>query len=76
MRCSNSKTAGGAVGTALLELGKVMGLTMYGTASSGKKALVESYGATHIDYRTEDFVQRSLELSNVALTRIARAIAW
>jgi NADPH:quinone reductase-like Zn-dependent oxidoreductase len=56
--------AGGAVGTALLELGKVMGLTMYGTASSGKKALVESYGATHIDYRSEDFVTRTLELSD------------
>lgn len=52
--------AGGAVGTALLELGRLMGLKMYGTASSGKKALVEGFGATHIDYRNEDFVERIL----------------
>lgn len=55
--------AGGAVGTALLELGQLMGLEMYGTASAGKRALVESFGATHIDYRNEDFVERSLSLS-------------
>jgi NADPH:quinone reductase-like Zn-dependent oxidoreductase len=59
--------AGGAVGTALLELGRLRGLEMYGTASAGKKALVESYGATHIDYRQEDFVARSLELSGGGL---------
>lgn len=55
--------AGGAVGTALLELGKVMGLDMYGTASSGKKDLVESFGATHIDYRNDDFVERTIALT-------------
>lgn len=55
--------AGGAVGTALLELGRLMGLEMYGTASQAKKALVEEFGATHIDYRNEDFVARSLALS-------------
>jgi NADPH:quinone reductase-like Zn-dependent oxidoreductase len=55
--------AGGAVGTALLELGRHMGLEMYGTASAGKKDLVESFGAVHIDYRQDDFVARSLELS-------------
>lgn len=55
--------AGGAVGSALLELGKVMGLEMYGTASKGKKALVESFGAKHIDYRNEDFVERTLAYS-------------
>ena len=56
--------AGGAVGTALLELGRLMGLTMIGTASAAKKALVESFGATHIDYRHEDFVERSIALGN------------
>lgn len=55
--------AGGAVGTALLELGRVMGLEMYASASQGKKALVEGFGATHIDYRNEDFVERSLALT-------------
>jgi len=47
--------AGGAVGTALLELGQLMGLTMYGTASAAKHDVVRRYGATPIDYRNEDF---------------------
>ncbi len=55
--------AGGAVGTALLELGRLMDLEMYGTASASKKDLVQGFGATHIDYRNEDFVERSLALS-------------
>lgn len=55
--------AGGAVGTALLELGRLMGLTVYGTASTAKHELVRSLGATPIDYRNEDFVARTLQLS-------------
>lgn len=55
--------AGGAVGTALLELCRHKGLTVYATASSSKKELVESYGAIHIDYRSDDFVERCLQLS-------------
>ncbi len=47
--------AGGAVGTALLELAGEMGLTAYGTASAGKHELVRSFGATPIDYRNADF---------------------
>jgi NADPH:quinone reductase-like Zn-dependent oxidoreductase len=47
--------AGGAVGTALLELGALMGLQMYGTASVAKHELVRRFGATPIDYRSEDF---------------------
>jgi NADPH:quinone reductase-like Zn-dependent oxidoreductase len=50
--------AGGAVGTALLELGRERGLIMYGTASRGKHDLVRSFGAIPIDYRSEDFVAR------------------
>lgn len=50
--------AGGAVGTALLELGRHMGLTMYGTASSAKHDVVRRFGAIPIDYRTEDVQQR------------------
>ena len=49
--------ASGGVGTAFLQLGKLAGLKMYGLASPAKhKALVE-YGATPIDYRTQDFVK-------------------
>ncbi|MBB3046978.1 NADPH:quinone reductase-like Zn-dependent oxidoreductase [Litorivivens lipolytica] len=50
--------AGGAVGTALLELAREMGLTVYGTASKGKHSLLEHFGATPIDYHNEDFVER------------------
>jgi NADPH:quinone reductase-like Zn-dependent oxidoreductase len=41
-----------------LELGREMGLTVYGTASEGKHELVRQFGATPIDYRNEDFVAR------------------
>jgi NADPH:quinone reductase-like Zn-dependent oxidoreductase len=48
--------ASGGVGTALLELGKLAGLTMFGTASAAKHQTVSHYGAAPIDYRNEDFV--------------------
>lgn len=51
-------SAAGGVGTALLQLGKLAGLKMYGTASKGKLDLVSSLGATAIDYRNEDFAAR------------------
>lgn len=55
--------AAGGVGSALLELGKLAGLEMIGTASSYNHDRVSALGATPIDYRTEDFVQRTRELS-------------
>lgn len=48
--------AGGAVGTALLDLARMMKLKAYGTASAGKHELVRSYGAEPIDYNADDFV--------------------
>jgi len=50
--------AGGAVGTALLQLGKLLDLEIYGTASRSKHKLVAGLGATPIDYRSEDFLER------------------
>ena len=50
--------AAGGVGSALLELGGIAGLEMYGTASKHNHPVVEKLGATPIDYRTEDFVER------------------
>ena len=50
--------ASGGVGTALLQLGRIVGLEMIGTASPGKLDLVEAHGAIAVDYRSEDFVQR------------------
>jgi NADPH2:quinone reductase len=55
--------AAGGVGTALLELGKLAGLEMYGTASRHNHELVSALGATPIDYRTEDFVKRIRHLT-------------
>lgn len=55
--------AAGGVGSALLDLGRLAGLEMYGTASGRNHDLVESFGATPIDYRNEDFVKRIRELT-------------
>jgi NADPH:quinone reductase-like Zn-dependent oxidoreductase len=49
--------ASGGIGTALLQLGKLAGLKMYGVASQSKHSILTEYGATPIDYRTEDFVE-------------------
>lgn len=48
---------GGGVGTALLQLGRLMGLKLYATGSSSKQALIRELGATPIDYTTQDFVE-------------------
>ena len=50
--------AAGGVGTAMLQLGRLQGLEMYGTASAGKHDLVSGLGATPIDYKAEDFMER------------------
>jgi NADPH:quinone reductase-like Zn-dependent oxidoreductase len=55
--------AAGGVGTALLELGKLAGLEMYGTASKYNHEVVSALGATPIDYRNEDFVERIRSLT-------------
>jgi len=49
--------ASGGVGTAFLQLGKLANLKMYGLASKSKHHILTEYGATPIDYRTEDFVK-------------------
>jgi NADPH2:quinone reductase len=56
--------AAGRVGTAVLELGAVAGLRMYGTASRRDREKVELLGATFIDYRNEDFLERVCELTD------------
>jgi NADPH:quinone reductase len=50
--------AAGRVGTAVLELGAVAGLRLYGTCAGRDRAAVEALGAVPIDYRTEDFLAR------------------
>jgi len=56
--------AAGGLGTALLQLGKLAGLEMYGTASEHNHELVSELGATPIDYHTEDFVERVRQLTD------------
>ena len=48
--------ASGGIGTALLQLGKLAGLKMYGVASLSKHAILIESGAIPIDYHTQDFV--------------------
>jgi NADPH:quinone reductase len=47
--------AAGAVGQALLALGRLAGLELWGTARGERAALVREMGATPIDYQREDF---------------------
>ena len=49
--------ASGGVGSALLQLGRLAGLQMYGTCSSRKAPAVSELGAIPIDYQHSDFVQ-------------------
>ncbi len=56
--------AAGGVGTALLELGRLAGLEMYGTAGRDDHDLVTELGATPIDYQRDDFVERIRLLTN------------
>jgi NADPH:quinone reductase len=49
--------AAGAVGQALLTLGRMAGLNLWGTARGEHAALLRELGATPIDYRREDFTR-------------------
>lgn len=49
--------AAGAVGQALLVLGKMAGLELWGTARAKNADLIRSLGATPIDYQHEDFTR-------------------
>ena len=46
---------GGGIGTAFLQLERLAGLNMYAVASTGRHAVPTDYGATPIDYRSQDF---------------------
>jgi NADPH2:quinone reductase len=51
-------SAAGGVGTALLQLAKLHGVKTFGTASTRKLSIVESYGGQAIDYKQCDFLER------------------
>jgi NADPH2:quinone reductase len=56
--------AAGGVGSALLQLGRLAGLEMYGTCSSQRSAAVSELGAIPIDYRKQDFVEEIRRLTS------------
>ena len=55
--------AAGGVGTALLQLGRLAGLEMYGTCSSRGASVVSDMGGVPIDYKDQDFVQEIRRLT-------------
>jgi NADPH:quinone reductase-like Zn-dependent oxidoreductase len=55
--------ASGGVGTLLVQLARVAGAEVIGTASASKHAHVRALGAVPIDYRNEDVTERMRELS-------------
>lgn len=72
-RCANIRSgetilihgnAAGGVGTALLQLGKLANLKMYGTASHEKHDIVSSLGGIPIDYKSADLVQEIIKLTS------------
>ncbi len=55
----------GAVGQALLRLGMIEGLQVYGTASAGKLAALREQGAVAFDYRNKEWIRTMQGLGGV-----------
>ena len=72
--------AAGGVGTALLQLGRLAGLEMYGTCSSRGASTVSDLGGIPIDYQHQDFVEAVRRLTNdgvdVVFDHIGGAHLW
>jgi NADPH:quinone reductase len=72
--------AAGGVGTALLQLGRLAGLEMYGTCSSRGASAVSDLGAIPIDYQHQDFVKEIYRLTgegvDVVFDHIGGAHLW
>jgi NADPH2:quinone reductase len=56
--------AAGGVGSALLQLGRLAGLEMYGTCSSRGAPAVSGLGGVPIDYQHQDFVKEISRLTS------------
>jgi NADPH2:quinone reductase len=71
--------AAGGVGTALLQLGRLAGLELYGTGSGTQAGVISALGATPIDYTKGSFVERIREFTgdgvDVALDGIGGRVA-
>jgi NADPH2:quinone reductase len=59
--------ASGGVGTALLQLGGLAGLEMYGTSSARSASTVSDLGGIPIDYQHQDYVEEIHRLSGDGL---------
>ena len=72
--------AAGGVGSALLQLGRLTGLEMYGTCSSGGTSIVSELGGIPIDYQHQDFVKEIHRLTghgvDVVFDSIGGAHIW
>jgi NADPH:quinone reductase-like Zn-dependent oxidoreductase len=68
--------ASGGVGTALLDLGRLASLRMYGIASQGKHHILTEYGATPIDYRTQDFAEVIRQAEPGGLDAVFDGMVW
>ncbi len=72
--------AAGGVGTALLQLGRLSGLEMYGTCSSRGASAVSDLGGIPIDYQHQDFVKEIHRLTkegvDVVFDPIGGAHLW
>ena len=72
--------ASGGVGSALLQLGRLAGLEMYGTCSPGGAKAVSELGAIPIDYKAQDYVKEIRRLTgdgvDVVFDPIGGAHLW
>jgi NADPH:quinone reductase-like Zn-dependent oxidoreductase len=68
--------ASGGIGTALLQLGKLANLSMYGIASKSKHHILTEYGATPIDYHTQDFVEVIRQAEPDGLDAVFDGMVW
>jgi NADPH:quinone reductase len=73
-------SAAGGVGSALLQLGRLAGLEMYGTCSSRGASTVSDMGCFPIDYQHQDFVKeiqyRTREGADVVFDGIGGTHIW
>lgn len=66
--------ASGGVGTALLQLGRLAGLEMYGTCSARGAQTVIDLGGIPIDYRHQDFVEEIRRLTGAGVDVVFESI--
>jgi NADPH:quinone reductase-like Zn-dependent oxidoreductase len=66
--------AAGGVGSALLQLGRLAGLEMYGTCSSRGASAVSKMGGIPIDYQHQDFVKEIHRLTSQGVDAVFESI--